>query len=187
MTDRLHELEATIKALDERLRPFVKLLVNRNQPGWRERSRARLRDGRAAVDRAGIRPEAECALAAAIGHYQSGTDAEREAIRGLFRACDSFAWAAPLPHGPLTDTLFRIHLAVFSIRDLGKDWRDAILWLDDLCASARTARLPVAEWLIETAGLSSDTVRFEQVRMGRSTRHMLLDYAERYRGPSASP
>lgn len=185
MADRLHELETAIKTLDVELRPFVKLLVNRKQPGWLEGSRSRLRDDRPAVDRADIRPAAERALAEAVERYRSGSEAEREKIRALFRACDSYAWAVPLPRGPLTEALFRTHIAVFSMRDQGEDWRAAMLWLDDLCAAAQKAGIAVADALTEMAALSSDAVSFAQARMGRSTRGMLLDYAERYGGPPA--
>jgi hypothetical protein len=186
MTDRLHELETAIKTLDDKLRPFVKLLVNRKEPGWLEGSRLRLREDRPAVDRADIRQAAEQALTEAVDLYRSGSDAERETIRALFRACDSYAWAVPLPRGALTEALFRTHIAVFSIRDQGEDWRSAILWLDDLCASAQKAGLAIADALAETAELSSHAISFELVRRGRSTRDILFDYAGRYGGRSAA-
>ena len=64
-------------------------------------------------------------------------------------------------------------------------WRAAMLWLDQLCASAQKSGVAVADALIETAGLSSDAIRFAQARMGRSTRDMLIDYAARYGGRPA--
>jgi len=180
MVDRLDRLAATIKALEEKLQPIVKPSVDPTRPGWREHVHWQARNERAAVDRAEVRDQAEAVLAEAVDLYLSETDTERAAIRALFRTCECFAWAAPLPGDPSTERVFRIHLVVFSIRDQGRDWRDAILWIDGLCATAQKAGLPVADTLIEVAALSSDEVRFEQFRMGRSTRKVLLDYAERY-------
>lgn len=77
--------------------------------------------------------------------------------------------------------MLRTHLVVSSIRNQGKDWRDAMLWLDELCAAAQKAGVAIVDMLIGAAALSSDEIPPDQVRMGRSTRNMLLDYAERYR------
>lgn len=180
MVDRLDRLAATIKTLEDKLQPFVALSVGRTQTGWLERSRSQAANSDAAVDRADCRVEAEAALAAALDLYMSGTDGERAALRALFRACDGFAWAAPLPDGPMTLARVRTQLLVYSIRDQGRDWREAMLWLDDLCAAAHRAGLAVVGILTEVAALSNDDIPFEQFRMERSTRKMLRDYAERY-------
>lgn len=132
-----------------------------------------------ALDRAGVREEADTLVAEIIDVYAGGSDGEREAIRALFRKYDSFGWAVTLPHEPMSEELLRKTLLLFSIKDQGRDWRDAIVWLDGICARALKAGLPLAKMLAEAAALSSEAPRFAQ---RRSTCKMLSDYAERFRG-----
>lgn len=50
----------------------------------------------------------------------------------MFLSNRAFAWAATLPFGRDSPERFRKHLAHFSILDQYPDYRDALLWLDDL-------------------------------------------------------
>jgi hypothetical protein len=82
----------------------------------------------------------------------------------------SFSWAAALPYRPITDESFRAHLILFSIKDQGRDTRDAILALQAICATATSAGVKIGPILKEIAELSSDVNKY---RMG-STRSLLL-------------
>jgi hypothetical protein len=155
--------------LDERLRPIAKRPVGFTGLIWMA-----LFKGRASpLDEAGIRPEAEGLLEELLDEYGSGEEAIRAAIRGLLRRCPSFAWAATLPYPPGTEEGFRRHLLLFSIRDQGRDSRDAILLLQDLCQQATEAGIDPAPILREIAQLSSDENKYG---MG-STRELLLKSA----------
>jgi len=61
-------------------------------------------------------------------------------------------------------------LILFSINDQGRDSRDALLTLQEICQNARTAGLEIAPVLREIAAMSSDADKYG---MG-STRQMLL-------------
>lgn len=52
--------------------------------------------------------------------------------------------------------LFRLQLAIFSIVNLGKDTRDAILWRDALYTNARAAGIDIAPHVREITALSSN-------------------------------
>jgi hypothetical protein len=180
----LAEIEAEIAPLDAAIRPLAKGGIDPRQPGWRDELAALKRERdhepwRPALDRAGIRADAEELRDEIIDAYAAADDATRTAIRALFRKYDSFAWAVSLPHEPVDEALLRRTLLLFSIQDQGKDWRDAIVWLDGICARAKKASLPLSSMLMDAAKLSSDTPSFGG---GRSTRHMLTAYAERFRG-----
>jgi len=161
----MEELELRIMDLEQRLAPIANLPVDITRPGWSER----LRESRHPFDRAGIRAEAESLLEDLLRRYRTGTDQDREAIRKLFAEHKALAWAASLPFAPTTEAHVRQHLLLFSIKDQGRDSRDALLSLQDLCRTAQQAGVDLAPLLVEVAQLSSDENRFG---MG-STRQML--------------
>ena len=122
------------------------------------------------LDEAGVRDAAERLLAELIGAYAQGTDHTRAAIRRLFREYRSLAWAATLSVPRTTIEGLRQHLILFSITDQGRDSRDALLTLHEICQDAKTAGLEIAPVLREIAAMSSDADKYG---MG-STSQMLL-------------
>jgi len=99
-------------------------------------------------------PEAQEALSAAIDLYLQCSAEERQQIREIFRKNHAFAWAAALPYKFDTAERLRRHLAHFSILDRYPDYRDALLWLNDLRASPF-----YDEVRGEIAALSSDATK----------------------------
>ncbi len=177
----LQDLELAIQPLDARLRPIAKGKLDISGPDWGDKLRALLANPPPpAVDRAGVREEAGRVLADFMQLYAGGSDADREGIRELLRKYDSFAWAAVLPKGTMTADRFRSSLILFSMRDQHPDWRDAIVELDNLCATALAGGLGVADTLMEIAALSSDVDPFDWPWGGRSMRKMLVDYSKRF-------
>jgi hypothetical protein len=67
----------------------------------------------------------------------------------------------------------RQHLILFSMKDQGRDSRDALLTLQEIVREADTAGVDKAAALREVAAMSSSTNRYG---MG-STRDMLLKFA----------
>ena len=158
--------ERRMSDLDARLRPIAKRPIafsDLKLIGFRKRRPHPL-------DEAGIRPEAEALLEELLDAYRDGEEPTRAAIRGLLKSCSSFTWAAALPYPPTTEAGFRRHLLLFSMEDQGRDTRDAIMWLQDLCKRAGEAGVVIGSILREIAALSSDENKYG---MG-STRGLLL-------------
>ena len=162
----IDDFESRIMDLEERLRPIANRPVDITRPGWG----ILLAQAPHPFDQAGVRSDAETLLEELIGFCRACRDEEREAIRALFAEYKSFAWAASLPFEPATEESFRRHLLLFSIKDQGRDSRDALLWLQDLCRKARSSGVSTAPVLREVAELSSGKNKYG---MG-STRAMLL-------------
>ena len=163
---RIDEFELRIMDLEQRLRPIADRPVDIAKPGWG----AQLAHSPHPFDETGTRPEAEGLLRELIGVYRASGDDEREAIRALFVEYRAFAWAASLPFGATDEETLRQHLVLFSLKDQGRDCRDALLWLQDLCREAKSAGIDPDPVLREVATLSSDKNKYW---MG-STREMLL-------------
>lgn len=162
----LEEIELRMMDLEPRLRPIADRPVDITKPGWD----LRLMQSFHPLDQAGVRVEAETLLQQLINVYRASGEDEREAVRKLFRERRAFAWAASLPFEPTTEESFRQHLLLFSITDQGRDSRDAILLLQDLCRRANSAGVDIAPVLKDVAVLSNDQNKYG---MG-STRDMLL-------------
>ena len=152
--------------LEERLRPIADRPVDITKPGWD----VRLRQRQHPLDEAGIRRDAEILLEELIGFYQARAEESRHALRKLLEEYRSFAWAASLSFDPTTEESFRQHLILFSIKDQGRDSRDALLSLQHLCREARSAGVNSTPVLKEVAELSSG---MNKDGMG-STKEMLL-------------
>jgi hypothetical protein len=164
----LEDWELRMMDVEEKLRPIAKRTVDITRPGWFERLQA----GAPPLDEAGVRDVVERLLAEIIAGYSQGTDQTRAAIRRLFQEYPSFAWAATLPVPRTTLEGLRQHLILFSINDQGRDSRDALLTLQEICRETTTAGLAIAPVLREVAKMSSDANKYG---MG-STRQMLLRY-----------
>ena len=119
---------------------------------------------------AGVKQEAEGFLSEIMQGYSLGDAETRADIRKLFAENQSFSWAAKLPYEPTSESAFRDHLILFSIKDLARDTRDAILWLQNLCEKATSAGVKTGPILAEIAQLSSDVNKHGM----SSTRSLLL-------------
>jgi hypothetical protein len=160
------DLELRIVDLEERLRPIANRPVDITKTGWA----VELSQSPHPFDEAGVRSEAETLLEELIGFYRACRDEQREAIRALFAEYRAFAWAASLPFDPTSDDNLRRHLLLFSIKDQGRDSRDALLWLQDLCRKAKRAGVATEPVLRDVAEISSHKNKYG---MG-STGEMLL-------------
>jgi len=122
-----------------------------------------------------VRAETANLLSELIAYYWACAEEERQVLRQLFGDHRSFSWAARLPYKALSDESFRAHLLLFSMKDQGRDTRDAILELQHKCSTAAAAGLEIGPILKEIAEISSDADKY---RMG-STRTLLLHEYER--------
>ena len=164
----LADWEIRIMELEERLRPIAKRPVDITVPNWL----TLLKQSPHPLDEADVRADVERLLEEAIDEYQKCGEENRQAIRKLFEQYSAFSWAATLPYAPTTDECFRRHVVLFSIKDLARDTRDAILWLRDLCHTADAAGVVTAPILQQVAELSSDVNKHG---MGSTRRLLLLE------------
>lgn len=151
----IHDLEAELRLLDQRITPIAKRPVDINKPGWYERVASATHP----LDEAGIRDEAEQLMLNFIATYQNSDAVSRGTIRDLFRKFNSFAWAATVPLDVGTDDGFRAHIVRFSILDQRPDARDATLWLQELCEKAAKNGVKTEQVLIAIASISSNEDR----------------------------
>ena len=161
----LAEIEQAISQFDSQLAPIAKRPVDITNPKWLEK----LIKNPPALDEAGIREQVEISLAEILNLYAQSDEATRIALRDLFHKYQAFAWAAALPQNSTPEGL-RNELLLFSLKDQGRDTRDALLWLQDICKKARSARVELRPILDEVGELSSEINRFG---MG-STKDLIL-------------
>jgi hypothetical protein len=164
----LEDWEARITDFEERLRPIARRPVDITRPDWLDRLRA----GMPPLDEAGVRGPAEQLLDELISAYAKGNNETRSVIRRMFVQYHSFAWAAALPTQRISVQGLRQHLILFSMKDQGRDSRDALLTLQEIVRDADTTGVDKAAVLREVAAMSSSTNRYG---MG-STRDMLLKF-----------
>ncbi len=161
----LSEVEAAIARFDQHLAPIANRPVDITDPNWL----GKLKSVPPALDEANIRGQVETLLVEVLELYVQCDEPTRTALRALFNKYQAFSWAAALPRD-LTPDGFRRQLLLFSLKDQGRDTRDAILWLQDICREARSAGLDLKPILDEVGELSSGINRFG---MG-STKDLLL-------------
>jgi len=172
-------LPEAIRAFDAKLLVLSNSGIDLSAPGLLERLRAgrdeRLRRFAELED---MQREADRLLPKMLDLYIKGGDADRQRLRDVLLECRSFRWGFGwgLSDRIATEDDARNALAVFSMTDGGSDPRDQIVALDHLCAVMRRVGLPIAALLSEAAAWSNDTPRYEKFR---STRALLLDYAQR--------
>ncbi len=164
--NKLTEWKEWIGLLDAMIKPIATRPIDITDPDWF----TKLQTFPNPLEQAGVKTETENLLSELITYYPTRDDETRGAIRKLFADNRSFSWAAALSYKPITDESFRAHLILFSIKDQGRDTRDAILALQSVCAIATSAGVKIAPILKEVAELSSDVNKY---RMG-STRSLLL-------------
>lgn len=127
-----------------------------NAPNWM----AGLRQQPDPLDESGVRREAEAALQALIDYYASAGDEARASVRELLAHYSSFAWAAVLPMRAGDRQNIREQFIHFSMLDQGSDPRDAVLWLDELCARSGLPRGELLAIRHEVAEMSSTVDRY---------------------------
>jgi hypothetical protein len=163
----LSELERIIAKFDEQLKPIARRSFDFNDPDWV----AKLAKTQDPLDETGIRSEMETLLTEVTDYYANCDPETRRVIRSIFEKYDSVAWAATFSQAPTTSDGVRRQLLLFSILDQGRDTRDAILWLHDISARAKSAGIQVRPILEEVAGYSS---KMNKYGMG-STKSLLLN------------
>ncbi len=164
--DKLTEWKEWIALLDAMLKPIATRPIDITDPNWF----TKLQSFPNPLEQAGVKTETENLLSELITYYPTCDEETRGAIRKLFADNRSFSWAAALPYKPITDESFRAHLILFSIKDQGRDMRDAILALQSMCATATSAGVKIAPILKEVAELSNDINKYGM----DSTRSLLL-------------
>jgi hypothetical protein len=178
-------LASEIRRFDAELKRLIEVGVDMSGTDWFERFKARQAEIREHdQEKERVRREADQLLPALLDLYLGGGDAERESIRALLAQSRWFRWSLGWNLArteTMTEDDLRRTLALFSMKDQGSDWRDAIVWLDGICRRATVSGLNLARLLRETAQLSADVSRFDGQR---STRRMMLDYAARIEGGS---
>ena len=183
MTDR-RALEDAIRKLDNELRALIDLGLKMSGPGWFEKFKARAAAYREQEpEREAKRQETDRFLPELLDLYMTGADDDRQWVRDLLRECPTFRWAFgwryASPKPPVTAEDMIKALVLLSMEDGGADPRDQQVLLDKLCAAARQSGLDLPPLLRQAAAWSSDEARFPPMR---STRALLLDYAERFAG-----
>lgn len=175
----LDSLRASVEFLDARIRPIAeKPVAFADIPKFVSAMHHPLDD-------AGVRQEAERVMSDAVDFYARAGEAEREAVRDLFRRNRAFAWAATLPFAADDADGLRKHLIRFSIVDQGTDARDAVMWLSELCGKSTAIDADVVAAIRrEVAALSSDVDRYG---FGSTRKMMLQGYGGygRYGAPEA--
>ena len=162
----IRDFELKMMEVEERLRPIANRPVDITRPGWG----TRLAEAMDPLDEAGVRHQTDLLLWQLIQFYQKSDHAERNEVRNLFKKFHAFTWAAHLSFGATTEEKFRQHVLLFSMKDQGRDSRDALLWLQHLCREAKSAGVNCESMIKEVAELSSDQNKYG---MG-STKQMLL-------------
>jgi hypothetical protein len=158
--------ELRIRQLDALLRPIANRPVDITRRDWFRQ----LQRNAPPLEEAGVGPASDALLSELLSAYLNGTEEGREAIRELFVHYRAFTWAVTLAERPRTNGAFRRHLLLFSIKDQGRDSRDALLTLAEICHEAQAAGVDTCPLLEEIAAISSGIDRFG---MG-STQQMLL-------------
>lgn len=164
------ELADEVEVIDALLKSLPQPQVDMTDPEWF----AKLSAGPLPLDQANVRAEAEAALRELLALYERGDERARTAVRALLTRCHRFSEATGVPRGR-TPEAFRQQLLLLSARDQGRDTRDEMVWLNDMCERAREAGVDMRSLLLEIAELSSTEDKYG---MG-SVRDILLRAAGR--------
>jgi hypothetical protein len=88
--------------------------------------------------------------------YAAGDDSTRAYLRKLMAEKDVYHWASGAPPSRTTAEGFRQHLLLISVIDQSQDFRDTLLYLNDVYKEAQAAGVNMTPALREVAELSSD-------------------------------
>jgi hypothetical protein len=108
------------------------------------------------LDQAGVRDEAQDALASILEAYATEPEDVRKTIRVLLADYSAFIWAVYPKDSVTTADGFRQYLLMLSAVDQSKDIRDTMLSVHALCAEARSAGVNIEPILLEVAAISSN-------------------------------
>jgi hypothetical protein len=164
VTARLSDIENKVAAYDAALKPITGQPVGHLEP----QEMVEYFRNRKPLAEAGIETDAVALLRTMLDVYEHGPETTREAIRGMFSRYRSFCSTVTLPWEPTAES-FRLHVVLWSARDLAPDGRDELLTMQAWCDKAKAAGIDVAPIAREIAAISSDTERWA---MG-STRSLL--------------
>lgn len=149
------------------LEPRVNRQVDINDPDWLEKVRSLPNP----LDETALREEAEALLTSLLDAYSNGDEQLRCEVRTLFAKNHAFVWATGVTEPATTLQGFRKHLLRLSAENGGRDLRDTIVAVDDLCITAKKAGLNIRHILEEVAALSSTEI----VHRMSSLRRILLN------------
>ena len=90
-----------------------------------------------------------------LSAYAAGDDVTRAALRKLMASLDAYHWAGTPPPRNTAEG-FRQHLLLISVIDQWPDFRDTLLYLNDVTREAEAAGVDMEPVLREVAELSSD-------------------------------
>ncbi len=152
----LAEFRQLFATLDAALRSIATRPVDINRANWQTEPADRPHP----LDEAGVRNQAEDLVRHVIDAYAVGDERTRRAVRELFLAHPSFAWAASLPLQPGDAASVRRQFIHFSILDQGRDPRDAVLWLEDLCVRSKLPVHELAQIRRDVAAMSNAVDRY---------------------------
>ncbi len=158
MEEQTFDIEKASQAaaeFEKALTPIGKRPVDLNlfkDPEWGSKLSTRP----ALLDEVGMRAEGDALVASLLDAYAAGDDGQRASIRKLFAKYPMFAWAACISEPASTASGFRRHLLLFSAMNGGRDIRDTIVGVDQICAIATEAGVNIAPVLAEVEALSSD-------------------------------
>lgn len=163
---RTQDWAATAAILEAYLRPLASRVIDVSDP----ESLLRLTRGPHALDEAGVRAEAEAFLMEVLQTYPELSLPEQAETRRLFARHPSILWAVGVPASHAPEERTRLALIRFALLDQGRDGRDALLELEQICREARAAGVDLSPLLRTAAEAASESDRYG---MG-STRRMLL-------------
>jgi hypothetical protein len=110
-----------------------------------------------------------------VAAYRNANESGRATLRKLTEANLQFAQNVALPRPVSSAESFHDHLVHFSLIYHTDDWRDLVVWLDNLCQEAIQAGVTIEPILRKAGAMSSDA----ELETERSAKQDLLDAASR--------
>jgi hypothetical protein len=171
----LEETWLALAEIDGVLAAWGKRIVDLRDPRWSEK----LQESHPFARDEALRDRFDSALRRLAALYEACDPGQRARIRDLIRdltgARNAVGVSAQRIRSAEDTELFRFALICESLKDLGRDSRDAIVALDGLCDAARQAGIDPRPYLEEVAALCGD---IDHYGMG-SMRALMLSRAKR--------